>query len=807
MNSWKNISIGNKQGIGFGVVIALIIVLLFTSYSDINLSVKDAKSVITANKLDAFFAKIEVGHLHWAGEVAALLTNDNVTDLNVELDYRKCKFGQWLYGGGKEKALKIVPSLEPLLNEIQEPHRLIHDSAKKIKDLYVDADEELPVFLVEKETDHLKWIQKISEALLGNLPQIDVITDPNKCNLGQWIYGEKGRLVSQYGSEFKKLMDELVTVHAELHKSAAEIKQIYKAPHPELFHSLIDLLDSFQEWSDSVAFSIVKEEKLQIELDPDKCDFGKFLSAKQTQNWMNEIPEFKSAMQKANLAHNKLHNSVKKINNNIISGNSILANQTYLNDTTPALQALMKSIREAFKIEDELDHRKEKALKIYNTKTLSLLDKSLGLLNELRAAAESRLKGKRKAKQIYQEETVPSLKQVGEYLTQIRKEVKKGIISDEKLVEHAEESKHEILIEGVIILIIAIFMAFIITRSIVKPLQKTVEFSGYIAEGNFTKTLDIDQKDEVGQLAEAMKTVAKNLGKMIIHLKDDVKILQTASGELSTVSDQLYSGAQTVSGNINSVAAATEQMSSNMTSISNATDQTSSNVNIVASAAEEMSATISEIAENSEKARTITSKAVTQAQNSSERVDELGKAAKEIGTVTETITDISEQTNLLALNATIEAARAGEAGKGFAVVANEIKELAKQTASATDEIKKQIDGIQGSTNQTVTEIEEISKVISDINDIVGTIAAAIEEQTAVTKDIAENVAHASMGIQEVTSNVNETTTASGEVAKSMAGVSSATGEFTTGSSNIKNNAEELNRLAENLSKMVSRFIV
>lgn len=162
-----------------------------------------------------------------------------------------------------------------------------------------------------------------------------------------------------------------------------------------------------------------------------------------------------------------------------------------------------------------------------------------------------------------------------------------------------------------------------------------------------------------------------------------------------------------------------------------------------AGAAEEMSATINEIAKNTEKGQEITNEAVGQTSDASNQIEELGNAAQQIA-----ITDISEQVNLLALNATIEASRAGEAGKEFAVVANEIKELARQTASASGEIIQQVKGIQRSTDGTISQIENITKVVNDVSEIVTTIATAVEEQSITTRDIAGNVAEASQGLSE-----------------------------------------------------------
>ena len=194
-----------------------------------------------------------------------------------------------------------------------------------------------------------------------------------------------------------------------------------------------------------------------------------------------------------------------------------------------------------------------------------------------------------------------------------------------------------------------------------------------------------------------------------------------------------------------------------------------------------MTATIGEIASNSEKARRITEEATRQAARISEQMNHLGAAALEIGKVTETITEISSQTNLLALNATIEAARAGSAGKGFAVVANEIKELAQQTAVATEDIKSRIAGVQSSTNAGIAEIGKVTQVIQEVSDIVASIAAAIEEQSTVTKDIARNIGEASIGVRDANTRVAETSHATSEIARDIAGVDQARANMADGS--------------------------
>ena len=346
-------------------------------------------------------------------------------------------------------------------------------------------------------------------------------------------------------------------------------------------------------------------------------------------------------------------------------------------------------------------------------------------------------------------------------------------------------------------------------RMVTSPVNKLNDIVKDIAEGegDLTRRVDIQSKDEVGELAKWENLFLDKLQNIIKEISGNAETLNQSSTNLSELSGQMSSGADIMAGKSDTVATAAEEMSSNMTTVAAAIEQASTNVGMVATASEEMTGTINEIAQNSEKARSISGEAVSKARSASDLVRELGSAAQDIGKVTETITEISEQTNLLALNATIEAARAGDAGKGFAVVANEIKELARQTADATQEIKGKIEGIQGSTAGTVTEIGQITKVIDEVNEIVSTIATAVEEQSVTTKEIAGNIAQASQGIQEVTKNVAQSSTVAGEIAGDIAEVNQSSGEMSSSSSQVNLSAEELNRLAGQLKDMVGRFKV
>jgi len=364
-------------------------------------------------------------------------------------------------------------------------------------------------------------------------------------------------------------------------------------------------------------------------------------------------------------------------------------------------------------------------------------------------------------------------------------------------------------IVAVIGIIVIVALALLITRSIVKPVTGVVRSLTDLSqgEGDLTTRLPITGNDEVGDLARRFNEFMDKLHTMVKDIVKGVETLSSSSTELSAISEQMSASAEQTSAKSNTVATSAEEMSANMNSVSAAMEQSSTNTSMVASAAEEMTATISEIAQNAEKARTVSVEAVDQTKGAGKQMAELGSAAQAIGKVTETITEISEQTNLLALNATIEAARAGEAGKGFAVVANEIKELAKQTAEATLDIKQQIDGIQKATGTTVQSIDQIGRVIEGVNEIVATIATAVEEQSTSTKEIADNIAQASRGIDEVNENVAQSSKVSGNITREIGEVNQASAEIANSSSQVRLSADELSALAEQLNEMVGRFKV
>ncbi len=332
-----------------------------------------------------------------------------------------------------------------------------------------------------------------------------------------------------------------------------------------------------------------------------------------------------------------------------------------------------------------------------------------------------------------------------------------------------------IVISGVVFIALTIS----VVHSVTTPLAEVTDVAAGLAHGELTKRVHAGSTDEIGAMGTALNGALDMVAGSMRTIAENAHGLGTASEELTAVSQEMTGSA--------------EQTATQANAVSAAADQVSKNVHTVATAVEEMTASIREIARNAHEAARVATEAVRVADSTNTTISKLGDSSSQISNVVKVITSIAEQTNLLALNATIEAARAGEAGKGFAVVANEVKELAKATAAATEDIGRKIATIQGDTTGAVEAIGRIGAIIKQIYDIQNTIASAVEEQTATTNEIARNVSEAARG--------------SSDIAQNITGVAHAAHGTSSGAAATQSAARELAGMADSLLRLVAQFRV
>lgn len=312
---------------------------------------------------------------------------------------------------------------------------------------------------------------------------------------------------------------------------------------------------------------------------------------------------------------------------------------------------------------------------------------------------------------------------------------------------------------------------------LVNKVDLILEVVDAASKGDLTKNIEVNGTEPIDRVCEGLQSLLTTLRESIKTIANSTEALASSSSELTSIGQQMAGNAEETSAQSNIVSAAAEEVSQN--------------IQTVAAGAEELDASIKEIAKNAVDAARVAMQAVTLTEDANLTMVKLGDSSTEIGNVVKVITSIAQQTNLLALNATIEAARAGEAGKGFAVVANEVKELAKETAKATEDIGRKIEMIQTATQDSVVAIEKISKIIKEINETQNTIAIAVEEQSATTNEIGRNVAEAARGGSEISENIMS--------------VAQAARDTSEGASNNQVAASELSRMAVDLKTVLAQF--
>ncbi len=846
---FKEMTIGRKIGLGFGVIMILLVAVASLSYTGIDGIVANAGEVITGNKINGTMAQKEVDHLNWVNEVSGLLTDKEITKLTVQTDDHKCGFGKWLYGPERKEAEKAVPSIAPLLKEIEDYHANLHTSAIEIGHHFKQADTSLPGTLAAREVDHLIWATKINTLFLNNLPNLEVTTDPTKCKLGHWFESKELQETLAADPQLSRLIDSLKEPHSRLHTSAIAIQNTYRQIHPGLVDTLRQRLDDHRRWAAAVANALINNEKVNVQLDHTKCAFGKWLEGKECQSLCRDWPAFAEIIAETSKYHKDLHDSAEQIcghwkkvhpglestlknrlddhrrwaaqiSTALLTGSAInsetdsnkcafgkwLAGEDCreLCNNWPEFASTIDKIKKhheklhASVVDINNTPNQDDKVAIYQNKTLAELDAVSNLFNEAIDLENANVQGNEIATSIYHNQTLPALENVGKHIA--------GMIDMEQDLVTAQQEAKSIFENQTLPALKEVRAALDHSKdyaaSSLEGMRKANEVFASQTKPSLehVQTLLGQIRDEVKNnvmtdetmLAAAQKTKLSvtviGAISIIVGILLASMIARGIIKALTGVIAGLNEGADQLNDAAGQLSASAQDLASDSSEQASSLEQTSA-------ALQQMAAMTRANAENSKQADVLSNKARSGAEEGdrsmaqlTSAMTELDESSGEISKIIKVIEEIAFQTNLLALNAAVEAARAGEHGKGFAVVAEEVRNLAQRAAQAARETT-------GLIENSVVKTKEGSNVSGLVANSFGVIVQEITEVTGLINSISNASTEQAEGVEQLNSAVAQIDKVTQQSASGAEESASAAEELSAQATHLKSMVDELAAMA------------
>ncbi len=571
-----------------------------------------------------------------------------------------------------------------------------------IGDILTDAEEvidgnKLRAELENKYIDHLLWANNVNKLLTDeNVTELTVQTDPHKCAFGEWYYGEGKKEAEKLAPALKPLLDKIEDPHKKLHQSAIKINDVFTQIDWKIAVKLKQAEIDHENWLSKVKDDVFLSSKTSVDVikDPTLCNFGKWLKSDEVAKLRSDHPETNTYFSGLKEAHDALHLSVHDMEN-LLKNNRTTAKRYYSNNLNKKAQEVQSK------------------------------------LHNLEQWFESELQGMTKANQIFQGETMVCLHDVGNIFSELIERSEDHILTDEVMVEQAQKTRAGVILFIIIASLLAIISSVFITRNLLGPINKSVKFANQVAKGDLTTTINVDQKDEIGLLAQSLK-------QMVNRIQEIVSDIKSGADNIAGASQQLSSGAQQISSGVSEQAAAAEEVSSSM---------------------EEMAANIQQNTENAIKTMDISGKSSNSAEKVAIASEDSMKAVRDIFAKINVVVEIAEKTDLLAINAAVEAARAGDQGRGFAVVAAEVRKLAERSQVAASEI---VALAQNGLKMTEESNEMLKSIVPDIQET----SRLVEEIASASREQESGVNQVNMAIQQLSQVTQQNASSSEEMASS-----------------------------------------